>query len=156
MVGNMAELRYSMNCQQMSREQQAFCAMLKNATNEGACVASEYVGMFSRAYFMCCLVMGAFFCVSYFLVRKPHFIVLSCAQSTTNVFTSFMMGVTSCVTYFPPQTRQCSMLLKACSFCTYARIWFVRRSSQSIGVAAHLYRIGKTTQPLIIYGPVHD
>ena len=33
------------------------------------------------------LVIGVlFFCVSYFLVRTPHFIVLSWAYSTSNVF----------------------------------------------------------------------
>ena len=60
--------------------------MLKTTTNEGARVASEYVGMFSPAYFTCCLVIGVFFCVSYFLVRTAHFIVLSWGYSTSNVF----------------------------------------------------------------------
>ena len=44
------------------------------------------MGTFSRAYFTSCLVMGVFFCVFYFLVRTPHF-VLSSAYFTTNVFT---------------------------------------------------------------------
>ena len=39
--------------------------------------------MFSPAYFTCCLVMGVFFCVSYFSLR---FIVLPWAYSTSNVF----------------------------------------------------------------------
>ena len=42
--------------------------------------------MFSGAYFTSCLVLGVFFCVFYFLVRTPHFTVLSSAYSTTNVF----------------------------------------------------------------------
>ena len=50
------------------------------------CLCSQCVSMFSRAYSTSCLVMGVFFCVSYFLVRTPHFIVLSWAYSTTNVF----------------------------------------------------------------------
>ena len=137
----------------MSREQKAFCATLKNTTNESACVTSEYGGIFSPAYFACCLGMGVFFCVSYFLVRTPHFIVLSWAYSTTNVSSygcDFLRDLLSSTNKAMRCVVQGVFILYVCR-----RVCFVRRSSQSSGVATYVYRIGKTTQTFIIYGRIH-